>query len=146
MLVLLTLMAQLAATPADLGFMTGTWEGEQGALRFEEQWTDARGGVMLGLARTTKGDGATARALGFEFLRIEFRKDGAAVYVAQPNGRPKTEFALTDKGPNWALFENPAHDHPKKIRYRLEADGSLVAELEGTDKAQRFVFKPAPRR
>jgi hypothetical protein len=142
MLATLTLIAQLAAAPADLGFMTGHWEGTQGALRFEERWMDARGGLMLGLARTTKGEGEAARALGFEYLRIEFRRDGGAVYVAQPNGRPKTEFALTDKGANWALFENPAHDHPKKIRYRLEADGSLVAELEGAEKSQRFVFRP----
>lgn len=146
MLATLTLIAQLAAapatTPADLAFFQGSWEGAQGSLRFEERWTEARGGLMLGLARTTKGEGEAARAVGFEFLRIELRKDGSAVYVAQPGGRPKTEFMLTEKGPNWALFENPAHDHPKKIRYRLEADGHPVAELEGAEKSQRFVFKP----
>lgn len=147
MLAVLTLIAQLAASsaagPADLAFMVGSWEGAQGQLRLEERWTDARGGLMLGLARTTKGEGEAARAIAFEFLRIEFRPDGSAVYVAQPNGRLKTEFPLADKGPGWALFENPGHDHPKKIRYRLDADGSLVAELEGAGKAQRFVFRPA---
>jgi hypothetical protein len=147
MLALLSLIAQLAATPGDLSFMRGDWEGGQGPLRFEERWTEARGGLMLGLARTIKGEGEAARAIGFEFLRIEFRPDGSAVYVAQPNGRPKTEFPLADKGPGWVLFENPAHDHPKKIRYSLQADGSLLAELEGAEKAQRFVFRPvAPSR
>jgi hypothetical protein len=148
MLATLTLIAQLAAspaTPADLAFLQGSWEGGQGSLRFEERWTEARGGLMLGLARTSKGEGETARAIGFEFLRIEFRADGA-VYIAQPGGRPPTAFRLTEKGSGMALFENPAHDHPKKIRYRLEADGSLVAELEGGEKSQRFVFRPAPSR
>lgn len=143
MLATLSLIAQLAATPADLAFMSGNWEGGQGQLRFEERWTEARGGLMLGLARTTKGEGEAARALGFEFLRIEFRADGSAVYVAQPGGRPKTEFPLSAKGPGWAQFENPAHDHPKTIRYRLQADGSLLAELEGAEKSQRFLFRPA---
>jgi len=146
MLATLTLIAQLAAVPAgpaDLAFLQGSWEGGQGPLRFEERWTEARGGLMLGLARTTKGEGDATRALGFEFLRIEFRRNGGAVYVAQPGGRPKTEFPLTEKAVGMALFENPAHDHPKRIRYRLQADGSLVAELEGAEKSQRFVFRPA---
>ena len=34
------------------------------------------------------------KAIGFEFLRIEFRADGV-FYVAQPGGRPKTEFKLS---------------------------------------------------
>lgn len=147
MLAVISLIAQLAATPADLSFMRGHWEGGQGLLHFEERWTEARGGLMLGLARTTKGEGEAARAIGFEFLRIEFRADGSAVYVAQPNGRTKTEFPLTDKGRGWALFENPTHDHPQKIRYSLQADGSLLAELQGAEKSQRFVFMPvAPSR
>ena len=54
MLAVLTLIAQLAASsaagPADLAFMVGSWEGAQGQLRLEERWTDARGGLMLGLA------------------------------------------------------------------------------------------------
>lgn len=129
-----------AAGPADLAFMRGDWQGRDGPLVFEERWTDEAGGLMLGVSRTLKGD----RALGFEFLRVEFRKDGV-FYVAQPGGKPKTEFRLTASAPNSATFENPAHDHPKLIRYRLDAEGELVAELEGAEKAQRFVFKPVLR-
>jgi hypothetical protein len=129
--------AALAAGPADLAFMRGRWEGRAGPLTFDERWTEEAGGLMLGVSRTLKGD----RAVGFEFLRVEFRKDGV-VYVAQPGGQPKTEFRLSASGPNTATFENPAHDHPKLIRYLLNAEGELVAELEGAEKSQRFVFKP----
>lgn len=129
-----------AAGPADLAFMKGSWEGRSGPLVFDERWTEEAGGLMLGLSRTLKGD----RAVGFEFLRVEFRKD-AVVYVAQPGGKPKTEFRLTASASNSATFENPAHDHPKLIRYQLNADGELVAELEGAEKSQRFVFKPVAR-
>lgn len=134
----LTLLA--AAGPADLAFMKGSWEGASGAMKFEERWTEEAGGLMLGLSRTLKG----GRAVSFEFLRIEFREDGV-FYMAQPGGRPKTEFRLTASDGKSATFENPEHDHPKVIRYSLGADGSLKAELDGAEGKQSFVFKPAPR-
>lgn len=134
----LTLLA--AAGPADLAFMKGSWEGASGAMKFEERWTEEAGGLMLGLSRTLKG----GRAVSFEFLRIEFR-EGGVFYVAQPGGRPKTEFRLTASDGKSATFENPEHDHPKVIRYSLGADGSLKAELDGAEGKQSFVFKPAPR-
>jgi hypothetical protein len=95
---------------------------------------------MLGVSRTIKGD----RAVAFEFLRIEFRQDGV-FYVAQPGGRPKTEFRLTASDGKSATFENPAHDHPKLIRYSLGAEGTLKAELDGAEGRQSFVFKPVTR-
>jgi len=145
-LVALALTAMLsapafAAGPADLAFMRGTWEGRDGPLTFEERWTEEAGGLMLGVSRTLKG----GRAVSFEFLRVEFRGNHTVVYIAQPGGKPKTEFRLTTSGPNVATFENPAHDHPKLIRYLLNASGELVAELEGPEGSQRFVFKPVAR-
>jgi len=29
------------------------------------------------------------------------------------------------------MFENPAHDFPKRITYRLQPDGTLVTRVEG---------------
>jgi hypothetical protein len=42
------------------------------------------------------------------------------------------------------IFENPAHDHPKRVIYRKNSDGSLVASIhagEGT-KTQTFSYVP----
>lgn len=146
MLNALLLALALAPTPADLDFLTGAWEerreGPRGVTRFEEHWLPARGGLMLGLGRTTREaapPGTDERRLGFEFLRIEFRADGV-VYVAQPNGRPPTEFRLTEHQPGSVLFENPAHDHPQRIRYRQLEGGGLEAQIEGTQGVQRWRF------
>ncbi len=133
-------LAFLAAGPADLAFMKGAWEGGPPGMKFEERWTEEAGGLMLGLSRTVKGE----KAIGFEFLRIEFRADGI-FYVAQPGGRPKTEFKLTASDGKSATFENPAHDHPKMIRYTRTEDGSLRADLDGAEGKQSFVFKPVQR-
>ncbi|MEO8359630.1 MAG: DUF6265 family protein [Vicinamibacteria bacterium] len=134
-------LALLAATgPADLAFMKGAWEGGTATLKFEERWTEEAGGLMMGVSRTIKGE----RAVGFEFLRVEFRSDGI-FYVAQPGGQPKTEFKLTASDGRSATFENPAHDHPKLIRYSLMPDGTLKADLDGSEGKQSFVFKPVRR-
>src|SRR5262245_51101109 len=130
----------LAAGPSELAFMKGAWESQGGSMKFEERWTEEAGGLMLGVARTIKGD----RAVAFEFLRVEFRKDGV-FYVAQPGGRPKTEFKLTASDGKSATFENPEHDHPKMIRYSLSPDGTLKAELDGAEGKQAFLFKAVQR-
>ena len=133
-------LALLAAGPTDLAFMKGAWEGGPPGMKFEERWTEEAGGLMLGVSRTLKGD----KAIGFEFLRIEFRADGI-FYVAQPGGRAKTEFKLTASDGKSATFENPSHDHPKMIRYTRTEDGSLRADLDGAEGKQSFVFKPVQR-
>ena len=97
---------------------------------------------MLAVSRTIKDD----RLAAFEFLRI-VERDGGLVYIAQPNGRPPTEFVLTVMTADSATFENPAHDFPKMIRYTRRADGSLEARVSGAggERPQVFVFtRPAP--
>ncbi len=137
-ILLAALVGGLAAGSNDLGslrFLEGSWKGESGAMVFEERWTDAAGGTMLGVARTI----ASGKIVGFEFLRIEGREDGV-YYVAQPNGNPPTEFRMTRVSGSEAVFENPQHDHPKIIRYRRSED-ALVAEIEGDEGKQQFRFE-----
>jgi hypothetical protein len=71
------------------------------------------------------------------------------VYIAHPNAGTGTEFALTRLEGKDAVFENPAHDHPKIIRYRMEPDGSLLATIEGDENGEHvtrdFRYLKAPR-
>jgi hypothetical protein len=79
--------------------------------------------------------------VAFEFLRI-VERDGRLIYIAQPGGRPPTEFAMTAIEKQAVTFENTAHDFPKMIRYTLRADGTLEARVsDGGSKAETFVFK-----
>jgi hypothetical protein len=119
-----------------LAWLAGSWSGASGPITYEERWTPAAGGAMLAVSRTVKGD----RMVAFEFLRI-VERDGSLVYIAQPNGRPPTEFTLTAITSDSATFENPAHDFPKMIRYTKRSDGSLEARVsDGGQKAETFVF------
>jgi hypothetical protein len=129
--------ASARATIAQLTWLAGTWKGGSGALTFEERWTPASGGAMLAVSRTIKGD----RMVAFEFLRI-IERDGGLVYIAQPNGRPPTEFTLTAITADRATFENPSHDFPKVIRYTRQPDGTLEAHVsDGAQRAETFVFR-----
>jgi hypothetical protein len=129
--------APARATLADLGWLAGNWSGTLGRATIEERWTPAAGGAMLAVSRTIKDE----RLAAFEFLRI-VERDGGLVYIAQPNGRPPTEFVLTVMTADSATFENPAHDFPKMVRYTRRADGSLEARVSGAggERPQVFVF------
>jgi hypothetical protein len=148
LLMALLLPVQDRAAPArtaiaELGWLAGDWSGTSGRATIEERWTPAAGGAMLAVSRTIKDD----RLAAFEYLRI-VERDGGLVYLAQPNGRPPTEFVLTGMTADSATFENPAHDFPKMIRYTRRADGSLEARISGAggERAQALVFtRQAPK-
>ena len=112
----------------DLAWMAGRWTGEEEGVKMEEYWTEPGGGVMVGLHRDVFPDGKVF----FEFLILEARENGM-VYLAQPKGNPPTEFRLTEHGPDRAVFENPAHDFPQRITYRLDGR-RLCAEISGLSK------------
>ena len=124
------LFSQPQPSIANLNWLAGNWTGPVGQATSEENWTTPAAGLMLGVSRTTSGD----KLLSFEFLRIEQRPTGV-FYVAQPGGRPPTDFKATSVTPTEAVFENPQHDHPKSIAYRLQ-NGTLVITLEGDEKGK----------
>ncbi|MEZ5319037.1 MAG: DUF6265 family protein [Vicinamibacterales bacterium] len=132
-----------APTPARAGidvlaWLAGTWTSVPGGPVTEERWTEPGGGAMLGTSRTIAG----GRLVAFEYLRV-VERDGGLVYVAQPGGRPPTEFVLTRADGTHAVFENPAHDYPQVISYTLGPDGELVARISDRDggRAQAFRFR-----
>ena len=118
--------ARATATIKDVAWLEGTWVSVSGQRTVEERWIPPAGGVMFAVSRTLAGD----RLAEFEYLRI-VERGGGLFYVAQPNGRPPTEFAATQVGPTSVRFENPQHDFTKVIRYEKRADGTLLAAISG---------------
>jgi hypothetical protein len=122
----------------DAAFLAGVWRQLQGESRVEEFWTGPAGGLMLGAGRELSG----GKLAFFEHMRIEER-DATLLYVALPFDEHATEFALESLGPQEVVFANEAHDYPKRIRYRLEADGTLVARVEGDGRAEEWRYTRA---
>ena len=116
----------------DLSGLAGCWEANLRGREVNEQWMKPGGGIMLGIARTV----SQGKAAEFEFTQIREDKDGAIYYVAKPSGQPEASFKLVKLQNKEAVFENPQHDFPQRIIYRLQPDGSLFARVEATVKGQ----------
>lgn len=127
----LALAARVAAAePAGdverLAWLQGRWAGEKDGVWMEEQWTDPRGGALLGIHRDVK-DG---RLLSWEFFRIGSTEEGT-FYFASPRSAPPTPFRLVELGDRRVVFENKEHDFPQRILYWIDPAGALHARIEG---------------
>lgn len=116
----------------DLSWLAGCWEANVRGRKVNEQWMKPGGGIMLGMARTV----AQGKVAEFEFTQIREDKDGSIFYVAKPSGQAEASFKLVKLQNKEAVFENPQHDFPQRIIYRLQPDGSLFARVEATVKDQ----------
>ena len=116
----------------DLSFLAGCWELNRDGREINEQWMKPSGGVMLGMGRTV----AQGSVREYEFTQIRQDKDGAIYYVARPSGQTEASFKLVKLQNKEAVFENLEHDFPQRVIYRLQADGSLFARVEGAVKGQ----------
>lgn len=120
----------------NLDWLAGSWCSQSSTQRSEEWWTPARGGLLLGLHRDLDGAGLLS---GFEFLRIEIG-DGVAVYHAQPGGRPPVPFQLVEAGAAYAVFTNPEHDYPRRLRYQ-RFDRTLRATVDDGAGGEALKFE-----
>lgn len=131
-----------------LTWLTGKWTGTETSSRFEESWTDAAGGIMVGMGKEIEKDIEKDKLSFFEYLRIESRKEGV-FYVAQPFGKEPVSFKLLRMNESVAVFENKEHDFPQRITYFKKADGVLEIELLGVgdgakEKRVSYTLKRSP--
>lgn len=130
----------LAATDEGLpAFMAGTWMMEDGAEWSDELWSDAKGNLMLGVARS--GFGSEVKS--WEMARIERKADGSISYFAQPKGAAPTEFRQALRSADAVEFANAANDFPQRIRYWRQGQ-LLMAEISKLDGsgAVRWNYRP----
>lgn len=121
-----------AATVDELDWLTGCWASESKERATTEHWLKPLGGMTLGISRTTAG----GETLAFEFMRIQQEANGEIYFIALPSGQKEARFKLVKSGSREAVFENPAHDFPQRVIYRLQDAGSLFGRIEGTSKGK----------
>ncbi len=135
-LIALALATTPPAPPSDidkLGFIAGCWTMVRpNGTKIDEQWFAPSGGTMIGMSRSVRD----AKLREFEFMRIVPGDDGKLRYVAIPSGQPEAAFPVKEIGDNSVVFENPAHDFPQRILYRLVGPNTLVARIEGSYNGQ----------
>ncbi len=125
-------------TPASLRWLVGTWTQKAQDLTITETWRMTESGVLLGAGETRRNGVLVFQ----ETLRIEADPTGRAVYVAWPQGSPSpTRFVAIDGPLKSVEFANPAHDFPKKIRYRVDSSGKLHATVEGDARKEEWTYE-----
>lgn len=131
------------ASLARLGWLAGQWRLERNGRVVDEHWMAPAGGVMLGMSRTV----AKGKVTESEFLQVREGPGGELFYVALPARQKEAAFRLAAQTDTEVIFENKEHDFPQIIGYRLNADGSLLAWIEGprADGATRRVEYPYQR-
>ena len=122
--------SQPGATTADLAFLAGCWKFEAKGRVVEEHWMAPAGGSLMGISRTV----VNGKTTDFEFLQIRDLADGLTL-IAKPSNQPEAKFVLRSKTGDEVVFENPTHDFPQRVRYRLNGE-ALHARVEGTLKGK----------
>ena len=127
-----------------INWLAGCWESNQSGRVSMERWTKPLGKMMLSTSQMVKN----GKTLSFEFLRI-VEDDTGLYYISKPSeNKEETSFKLIKFASTEVVFENPEHDFPQRIIYRLEPDKSLLARIEGKNKGKEmgidFPMKRAP--
>ena len=122
--------ATAASTVKDVAWISGCWDSTRNGRHVSEHWMAPEGGTMMGVSRTTAG----GKTIEWEFLIIRQGAKGLD-YVAKPSGQPEATFTATRATPGEVVFENLAHDFPKRIIYKRAGD-ALTASVEGPMNGQ----------
>jgi hypothetical protein len=120
-------------------FLLGAWQSDTQGTRFIERWRRDEAGVYHGVAEAER-DGERIQQ---EVMILDV-VDGRLVYAADPElDGIFVEFAGVRCAPGEAVFENPEHDFPQRLRYQLDDSGVLTASVTDLeDQGFELEFKP----
>lgn len=127
---------------ADLRWLLGSWTADGASTTFHESWAEVAPHTFEGTGiERAKPDGA---AKGGEELRL-VEMAGGVFYVSKvTHNELPVAFRLTGCEGGTYVFENPAHDFPKRLEYRREGDDRLAVQVsDGGDKGFTLDFMRA---
>jgi len=126
-----------------LNWMLGNWTGimEEGIVT--ERWEKSNDTLFSGESFFIKGFDTLSR----ETISLQ-QQDSTIFYIPLVEGQNDNKpvyFKLTFSDGTIAVFENPGHDFPQKIKYQLINSDSLVATIsglqEGSSRSINFPMK-----
>lgn len=115
-------------------WLLGSWKGVIGKGISVENWYRQDDSTFAGDGMFIKG----SVTLSEEHLQLTQKGDDLYYIptVKNQNGNKPVPFKMTRLTDGEMIFENPAHDFPKKIKYTRYGADSLVAEISGPVKGQ----------
>jgi hypothetical protein len=116
-------------------WVTGDWQSVT-----HESWNE------LG-PQTFEGSGserslADGKLLGTEALRLLEMADGVFYFAKVAHNELPVAFALTECSGDRLVFENPAHDFPRRLEYSRTADGRMAVTIsDGNNPGETLNFE-----
>ncbi len=114
---------------SQFNWLSGSWEMKDTDGIVTEQWKLVNDSLMEGSSDFIKGDST----IPFEIIKL-FRRNNDFIYEAKAAGQNKelpVEFKLTSFSDSGFVAENPQHNFPKRITYRLIKKDSINAFVDG---------------
>ena len=145
LLVMLAPIPALAEGCGSLGglrWLLGEWTADGDRTNFRESWTESTPRTFEGAGiERSKPDGAVK---GSESLRL-VEMTGSVYYLSKvSHNELPIAFRLTSCDGSTYVFENPAHDFPKRLEYRRDGEDRLVVRVsDGGDKGFTLDFHRA---
>lgn len=132
-------------TVNQFSWLNGHWSMPTGDGTVTEEWKTINDSLMEGKSDFVKGDSV----IPFETIRI-FRRGVDFYYEAKAagqNNEQPVEFKLSSFSDSGFVAENPDHDFPRRITYRLINKDSIHAFVDGgpqqPDKKSDFYYSRA---
>jgi|SRR5690606_32257724 len=132
---LLATVSSAYSQPALPEFLAGTWKVE--GREMYEHWDKLNENHFKGVSYSIK-NGKTMIMEYLEITRSGKEVNYAANALGQNDGK-----AIPFKLTQWDsifIFENPSHDFPKKVSYRLLSPGEMFVDVRG-DGGRGFSYK-----
>ena len=110
-------------------WLNGQWTMNTGEGMVTEEWKTNNDSLMVGKSDLVKGD----TVIPFETIRM-FRRGIDFFYEAKAagqNNEQPVEFKLSSFSDSGFVAENPQHDFPKRITYKLINKDSIHAFVDG---------------
>lgn len=137
--VLILAISDVNAQLKEFSWLLGKWKIRD-KENFEE-WMHTDSGSLLGVGYRVK----LQDTVETERVKLVY-KAGGFVYIADVAGdQPPIDFRISEHDRNGFTAENPAHDFPTKIVYKLsrqpESEDLLTVTISGDSKSMVFRFQ-----
>lgn len=123
-----------------LRWLLGDWTADGSKKSFHESWVEVGPRTFEGTGiERSKADGAVQ---GGEVLRLVEMAGGVYYLSKVTHNELPIAFRLNACSDGRFVFDNPAHDFPKRLEYRQEPDGRLTVSVnDGAEKGFALNFE-----
>ncbi len=117
-------------------WLLGEWEKTDSLGTLKEIWVNKNDSTFIGQSYYIQNNKDTIHNENIELVQAQEH----LIYLALVKGENNNKaipFQMTKDADSLLVFENPKHDYPKKIEYRLLKNKGLSITVFGKEKGKR---------